>query len=58
MFAVRDLLKDLELASHVFDDQGGATPLTHETLKLYSGAMNESADLDISAIARVFQHSN
>ena len=58
MFAVRDLLKDLELASHVFDDQGGATPLTHETRKLYAGAMNESTDLDISAIARVFQHSN
>jgi 3-hydroxyisobutyrate dehydrogenase-like beta-hydroxyacid dehydrogenase len=58
MFAVRDLVKDLDLASRVFDDQAGATPLTHVTHDLYAEAMDDSADLDISAIVRVLQHRN
>jgi 3-hydroxyisobutyrate dehydrogenase len=56
MFAVRDLVKDLDLASRVFDGQRGATPLTHVTHELYADAMDESADLDISAIVRVLQY--
>lgn len=55
MFAVRDLVKDLDLASDVFAEDGAVTPLTRETRDLYTAAMGDSADLDISAITKVMQ---
>jgi 3-hydroxyisobutyrate dehydrogenase len=50
MFAVRDLVKDLDLGVHVFDRSGTPTPLTHRARDLYEETMRESADLDISAV--------
>jgi 3-hydroxyisobutyrate dehydrogenase len=51
MFAVRDLVKDLDLALHVYSDEGVATPLTRQARDRYAETMRESADLDISAVA-------
>ena len=51
MFAVRDLLKDLDLGLRVYGEEGIPTPLTRQTRELYAETMGESADLDISAIA-------
>ena len=53
MFAVRDLVKDLDLALRAFGDRSPRTPLVDATRELYGAAMRDSADLDISAIARV-----
>ena len=53
MFAVRDLLKDLELGLGAYGEAGVPTPLTHEARQLFAGAMRESADLDISAVSRL-----
>jgi 3-hydroxyisobutyrate dehydrogenase len=50
MFAVRDLVKDLNLGVHAFDGSGAATPLTRRARDLYEETMHESADLDISAV--------
>lgn len=52
MFAVRDLVKDLNLGERIYDEQGARTPLTRLTRDLYTETMSESADLDISAIVR------
>ena len=53
MFAVRDLVKDLDLGLGVYDEQGVPTPLTRQTREQYTEAMRESGDLDISAVVRV-----
>jgi 3-hydroxyisobutyrate dehydrogenase-like beta-hydroxyacid dehydrogenase len=53
MFAVRDLVKDLDLGLRIYDEQGTLTPLTRQARELYAETMRESADLDISAVARV-----
>lgn len=53
MFAVRDILKDLDLALRAFDEQGANTPLVGETRDLFGEAVGDSADLDITAITRV-----
>jgi 3-hydroxyisobutyrate dehydrogenase len=52
MFAVRDLLKDLELGLRAYGDAGVDTPVTREARQLFADAMPESADLDISAVGR------
>jgi 3-hydroxyisobutyrate dehydrogenase len=52
MFAVRDLLKDLDLALHAYGSAGVATPLTREVEQRFSEAMRDSADLDITAVGR------
>jgi 3-hydroxyisobutyrate dehydrogenase-like beta-hydroxyacid dehydrogenase len=52
MFAVRDLVKDLELGLRGYGDAGVATPLTGEAHALFARAMRESADLDITAVGR------
>jgi 3-hydroxyisobutyrate dehydrogenase-like beta-hydroxyacid dehydrogenase len=52
MFAVRDLVKDLDLGLRAYGDAGVATPLTGEAHALFARAMRESADLDISAVGR------
>jgi 3-hydroxyisobutyrate dehydrogenase-like beta-hydroxyacid dehydrogenase len=50
MFAVRDLVKDLDLGVHAFDGSGAPTPLTRRARDLYEQTMRGSADLDISAV--------
>jgi len=52
MFAVRDLVKDLDLALGVYAASGVPTPLIQQTRELFAETMRESAELDISAIAR------
>ena len=52
MFAVRDLVKDLDLALSVYAASGVLAPLTQQTRELFAETMRESADLDISAIAK------
>ena len=52
MFAVRDLVKDLDLGLRAYGEAGVATPLTRQAHELFAGAMGESADLDISAVGR------
>ena len=52
MFAVRDLLKDLELGLRLYEAVGVSTPLTRDARDLYQQAMRESSDLDISAVVR------
>jgi 3-hydroxyisobutyrate dehydrogenase-like beta-hydroxyacid dehydrogenase len=51
MFAVRDLVKDLDLALGVYAASGVPTPLIQQTRELFAETMRESADLDVSAIA-------
>jgi len=50
MFAVRDLLKDLDLALDVYRGSEVPVPLTLETRGLFSDTMTQSADLDLSLI--------
>jgi 3-hydroxyisobutyrate dehydrogenase-like beta-hydroxyacid dehydrogenase len=52
MFAVRDLLKDLDLGLRAYGNAGVATPLVDDARERFAAAMAESADLDISAIVR------
>jgi 3-hydroxyisobutyrate dehydrogenase-like beta-hydroxyacid dehydrogenase len=52
MFAVRDLLKDLDLGLKAYGGAGVATPLVRDARERYATAMAESADLDISAVVR------
>jgi 3-hydroxyisobutyrate dehydrogenase-like beta-hydroxyacid dehydrogenase len=52
MFAVRDLVKDLDLGLRAYGEAGVTTTLTRQTHELYARAMRESADLDISAVRR------
>jgi 3-hydroxyisobutyrate dehydrogenase-like beta-hydroxyacid dehydrogenase len=56
MFALRDLLKDVDLALALFGRSGADTPLTHSSSKLVSAAAAETPDLDISAVARRYRH--
>jgi len=51
MFAVRDLLKDLDLGLRAYGEAGVATPLTRQARELFADVMPESADLDITAVA-------
>jgi 3-hydroxyisobutyrate dehydrogenase len=52
MFAVRDLVKDLDLGLRVYGEEGVRTPLTSQARKVFAETMDDSADLDISAVAR------
>jgi 3-hydroxyisobutyrate dehydrogenase-like beta-hydroxyacid dehydrogenase len=52
MFAVHDLVKDLDLALRVYGEADVSTPLVRESRELYADTMRESADLDISAIVK------
>jgi 3-hydroxyisobutyrate dehydrogenase len=54
MFAVRDLVKDLQLALEVYEQASAAVPLTREARALFGEAASESNDLDISAIVNAY----
>jgi 3-hydroxyisobutyrate dehydrogenase-like beta-hydroxyacid dehydrogenase len=51
MFAVRDLVKDLDLALHTYGDTADAMPLTRAARERFAATMADAPDLDISAIA-------
>jgi 3-hydroxyisobutyrate dehydrogenase-like beta-hydroxyacid dehydrogenase len=56
MFAVRDLVKDLDLGVHAFAGSGARTPLARRARDVYQETMRESADLDISAVIEQSRH--
>jgi 3-hydroxyisobutyrate dehydrogenase-like beta-hydroxyacid dehydrogenase len=50
LFAVRDLLKDLNLARELFGQSGAQTPLTARARTIVEAAAAEGPDLDITAV--------
>jgi len=55
MFAIRDLLKDLDLALAFYRSaEPSAVPLTSLTRELVAGVASTSPDLDISAIVKAY----
>jgi 3-hydroxyisobutyrate dehydrogenase len=55
MFAMRDLLKDLDLALAFYRSADpSVVPLTSLTRELVAGVASEAADLDISAIVKAY----
>jgi 3-hydroxyisobutyrate dehydrogenase len=54
MFAVHDLMKDLELALDLYERAKATVPLTREVRSLFGETASESSDLDISAIVNAY----
>lgn len=54
-FALRDGLKDLRLANDLFRRKGANAPLAAATKELYEKAAKSVADLDLSAIASIYE---
>ena len=54
MFAVHDLVKDLELALDLYERAKATVPLTREVRSLFAETASESNDLDISAIVNAY----
>jgi 3-hydroxyisobutyrate dehydrogenase-like beta-hydroxyacid dehydrogenase len=52
MFAVRDILKDLDLGLAMY--HGSTVPLTSLSRELFAGVASQTPDLDISAIVRAY----
>jgi 3-hydroxyisobutyrate dehydrogenase-like beta-hydroxyacid dehydrogenase len=50
LFAVRDLLKDLDLALELFDQSGVDSPLTSIARTIVGEAAVQGPDLDITAV--------
>ena len=55
-FAMRDALKDLNLATELFRRLGASTPMTDKTRNLYEQAARTTGDLEMSAIASLYEH--
>jgi 3-hydroxyisobutyrate dehydrogenase-like beta-hydroxyacid dehydrogenase len=51
LFALRDLLKDLDLAAALFGRAGSATPVTAEVREHFAGVAAEAGGLDVTAVA-------
>ncbi len=59
MFAVRDLLKDLDLALTFYRQGSGSNvPLTSLTRELVAGVTKDASDLDISAIVKAYSSTS
>jgi 3-hydroxyisobutyrate dehydrogenase-like beta-hydroxyacid dehydrogenase len=54
MFAVRDLVKDLDLALGVYERASAAVPLAQEVRALFADSAAASGGLDISAIVHAY----
>ncbi len=55
MFALRDLLKDLDFALELVDEVGGQAPMTAMSRGLVADAAWESPDLDVTAVIRPYR---
>jgi 3-hydroxyisobutyrate dehydrogenase-like beta-hydroxyacid dehydrogenase len=55
LFAVRDIVKDLTLATQLFQRVGASTPLAAMTKQLYDRVAESSSDLDIAAISALYE---
>jgi len=55
LFAVRDLLKDLDLALDLFAQSGARTPVTTVARDIFAEAAVLDADLEITAVITRFQ---
>jgi 3-hydroxyisobutyrate dehydrogenase-like beta-hydroxyacid dehydrogenase len=55
LFAVRDIVKDLNLANELYRRVGASTPLAAMTKQLYDRVADSAADLDITAIASLYE---
>ena len=56
-FSLHDALKDLRLATELYGRSGATTPLSAKTRELFERAAESAADLDITAIASVYDNS-
>jgi 3-hydroxyisobutyrate dehydrogenase-like beta-hydroxyacid dehydrogenase len=54
-FALRDMVKDLELGHDLFQRLGVSTPMSEETRRLYEKAMQHHADDEVSAVASLYE---
>jgi len=54
-FALRDAVKDLRLALDLYEKTGAPTPLTKATKELYERAAVTAGELDMSAIATLYE---
>ncbi len=57
-FALRDALKDLRLALDLYEKTGATTPLTQATRMLYERAAETAGELDMSAIATIYERKS
>ena len=55
LFALRDAVKDLNLALDVYRRASSTTPLTEKTKELYERAAKSVGELDMSAIASLYE---
>jgi 3-hydroxyisobutyrate dehydrogenase-like beta-hydroxyacid dehydrogenase len=55
-FALRDALKDLELAHQLFHRLGVSTPLSEDTRRLFEKAATTHADAEVSAVASLYEN--
>lgn len=53
-FALRDMVKDLDLALELFSDTGSATPLTATARDIFVRAAEQYGDLDVSAVVAAY----
>jgi 3-hydroxyisobutyrate dehydrogenase-like beta-hydroxyacid dehydrogenase len=54
-FALRDAVKDLRLALDLYERAGATTPITKTARELYERAAETAGDLDMSAIATLYE---
>ncbi|HVH63453.1 MAG TPA: NAD(P)-dependent oxidoreductase [Candidatus Dormibacteraeota bacterium] len=54
-FAMRDMVKDLEQATALYKRVGAKTPITDQTKELYKRATQAAPDLEVSAIATLYE---
>jgi hypothetical protein len=57
MFAIRDILKDLDLGLALYQPVRGSTsavPLTSLTRELFDSVASQAPDLDLSAIVKAY----
>lgn len=56
-FAMRDILKDLELAEQLFARLGASTPMSDQTRRLFEKAAEKHMDSEMSAVMSLYEKS-